>query len=287
MASPGGIRGRASPGGGGRTGADPCESPANKHLCPCPNAVSRSRDGQGGTAGSGATLPAMAGGDECLASAAPGDGGGCLASAGTGGGGVGGRRWPPIGGMGAGMPAVGSRGGLRPPVGGWLPGVGTSPWRLVSACSGGRGGGGRLAAAGGELHRVWADARRGELHLPPTICGEVAAAADSPGVGFMALGITSASAMAGGRWEAGSAGVGRVRGEMASGGARGCVLDAGAGGATGWERSHGLQGQTPVGGAADGAACKAWPRSGRVGGAAAGPAGRWRVLRPSLSGPAL
>ena len=67
---------------------------------------------------------------------------------GTGGGGVGGRRVPEVGGLGKGAVAVGRGGDVDPSPGGGLEGPGSA----VLSWSGGRGGGGRFAAAGGELH---------------------------------------------------------------------------------------------------------------------------------------
>ena len=67
---------------------------------------------------------------------------------GTGGGGVGGRRVPEVGGLGKGADAIGRGGEVEPSLGGWL----ERPNSAVLSWSGGRGGGGRFAAAGGELH---------------------------------------------------------------------------------------------------------------------------------------
>ena len=71
-----------------------------------------------------------------------------VASMGTGGGGVGGRRVPEVGGLGKGAATVGRGGDIEPSLGGWL----ERPGCAVLSWSDGRGGGGRFAAAGGELH---------------------------------------------------------------------------------------------------------------------------------------
>jgi hypothetical protein len=98
-----------------------------------------------------------------------------VASVGTGGGGVGGRRVPVAGGLGMGVAVIVRCGEFVPPMGGWPVVLGYS----VPSWPDGRGGGGRLAAAGGELHLPGPAPRWGELHLPPTHCEDWAGLARS------------------------------------------------------------------------------------------------------------
>ena len=75
-----------------------------------------------------------------------------VTSIGTGGGGVGGRRLPLAGGAGMGALDSGVCDGTRPLMSGWVPEPDAEPRCAAFSWSGGRGGGGRFAAAGGGLH---------------------------------------------------------------------------------------------------------------------------------------